>query len=170
MEPVAFRCNHALCVNCLQRMCDILGKGVQRCGECRKDLEDYTSEDSRRRFFNFHLVDLNKIMQTNDPKDIKEAKFVSECFKETPKQRKAIPYLHLYRKPTGTEQHNKPLGPPPPKTTTMYHMHTFVASICMDLVHSGGFRFGDGFGYSYLNAELRSWDEAEMLSPAMAQR
>ena len=37
-----------------------------------------------------------------------------------------------------------------PKTTNMYHMHTFVASICMDLVHSGGFRFGDGFRYSYL--------------------
>ena len=39
-----------------------------------------------------------------------------------------------------------------PKTTTMYHMHTFVASICMDLVHSGGFRFGDGFRYSYLTS------------------
>ena len=37
-----------------------------------------------------------------------------------------------------------------PKTTTMYHMHSFVASICMDLVHSGGIKFGDGFGYSYL--------------------
>ena len=38
-----------------------------------------------------------------------------------------------------------------PKTTTMYHMHTFVVSLCMDLVHSGGFRFGDGFGYTYLS-------------------
>ena len=33
-----------------------------------------------------------------------------------------------------------------PKTTTMYHTHTFVASTCTHVVHSGvGFRFGDGF-------------------------
>ena len=25
-----------------------------------------------------------------------------------------------------------------------------LPEICMDLVHSGGFRFGDGFGYTYL--------------------
>jgi len=113
MEPVAFHCNHTLCEECLQRMYDIMGKGVHRCPQCKRDLEGYTSEQSRRRFFNFHLVDLNKIMQMNDPREIKEAMFVLECFKETPNQCKAIPYLHLYRKPTGTEQHNKPLGPPP---------------------------------------------------------
>ena len=112
VKPVVFRCNHTLCEECLQDMYDKLGKGVHRCGECRKYLVDYKSEDSRRRFFNFHLVDLNKIMQTNDHGVIKEAKFVSECLKETPKQRKAISYLHLYGKPTGTEQHTKPLGPP----------------------------------------------------------
>ena len=33
----------------------------------------------------------------------------------------------------------------------MYHMHTFVASNCMHMVHNGGFGFGGGFGYTYLN-------------------
>ena len=113
VEPVAFRCKHTVCMKCLQRMYDKLGKGVQRCGECRRDLEEYKPEDSRRRFFNFHLVDLNKIMQTNDPEDIKEAKFVSECFKEMPKQRKAISDLGILGRTTGTEQNNKPVGPPP---------------------------------------------------------
>ena len=36
-------------------------------------------------------------------------------------------------------------------TTTMYHMHAFVASTCMLVVYDGGFRFGDGFGYAYLS-------------------
>lgn len=45
------------------------------------------------------------------------------------------------------------------KTTTMYHMHTFIVSKCMQLVHhykcmhmihSDGFRFSGGFGYIYL--------------------
>ena len=30
----------------------------------------------------------------------------------------------------------------------MYHMHIFVASTCMHVVHSDGFRFGDGFVYN----------------------
>ena len=32
----------------------------------------------------------------------------------------------------------------------MYCMHTFVASKCMHVIHSGGFRFNGGFGYMYL--------------------
>lgn len=36
------------------------------------------------------------------------------------------------------------------KITTIYHMHTFIASECMQLVHSGGFRSCGGFGYMYL--------------------
>ena len=35
----------------------------------------------------------------------------------------------------------------------MYTHGTFVASTCMHLIHSGGFRFGDGFGYTYLSLE-----------------
>ena len=37
-----------------------------------------------------------------------------------------------------------------PKTTTMYHVHTFGSNKCMHVIHSGGFRFGDGFEYTYL--------------------
>ena len=38
------------------------------------------------------------------------------------------------------------------KINTMYHMHTLGASKCMHVVHSvGGFAFGGGFGYTYLN-------------------
>ena len=33
----------------------------------------------------------------------------------------------------------------------MYRMHTCVASNCMHVVHSGGFGFGGGLGYTYLN-------------------
>ena len=40
------------------------------------------------------------------------------------------------------------------KTITMYHMHTFVASTCMDMVHSDGFRFGDAFEYTYLSLKI----------------
>ena len=44
-----------------------------------------------------------------------------------------------------------------PKTTTerktniMYHMHTLGASKCMHVVHSVGFAFGGGSGYTYVN-------------------
>ena len=37
-----------------------------------------------------------------------------------------------------------------PKTTTMYQIHTYGSNKCMHVVHSGGFRSGDGFRYSYL--------------------
>ena len=37
-------------------------------------------------------------------------------------------------------------------TTIMYHMHTFVVSTCMHVVHSSGFRFGDGFECTYLRS------------------
>ena len=32
----------------------------------------------------------------------------------------------------------------------MYHMYTLGASKCMHVVNTGGFRFGGGFGYTYL--------------------
>jgi hypothetical protein len=35
-------------------------------------------------------------------------------------------------------------------TTTMYHMHAFVASTCMHVVYDDGFRFDDGVGYTYM--------------------
>ena len=38
-----------------------------------------------------------------------------------------------------------------PKTTTMYHLHTFVSSNCMHVVHSGGFRISDGFSIPSLS-------------------
>ena len=38
-----------------------------------------------------------------------------------------------------------------PKTaSTVYHMHIVVAFTCMHVIHSGGFRFGDGFEDTYL--------------------
>lgn len=38
-----------------------------------------------------------------------------------------------------------------PKTATMYHMHPFVTSTCIHVVHSGEFRFGECFEYAYFN-------------------
>ena len=32
----------------------------------------------------------------------------------------------------------------------MYQIHTYGSNKYMHVVHSGGFRFGDGFGYTYL--------------------
>ena len=43
----------------------------------------------------------------------------------------------------------------PPKTNTMYHMHTLGASKCMHVVHSVDFVIADGFGWFYLNT--RGW-------------
>ena len=40
------------------------------------------------------------------------------------------------------------------KTNTMYHMHTLGAFKCMHVVHTGGFRCGGGFGYTYLTSFL----------------
>ena len=40
-------------------------------------------------------------------------------------------------------------------TTTMYHMHAFVACTCMHVVYGGSFKFGDGFGYTYLSVTHR---------------
>ena len=34
--------------------------------------------------------------------------------------------------------------------TTMYHMHTFVASTCMHVTHNGGFRFNGGLCFMCL--------------------
>ena len=44
-----------------------------------------------------------------------------------------------------------------PKTTTMYQIHTNGSNKCMHVVHSGGFRFGDGFRYSYLSVMAACW-------------
>ena len=38
-----------------------------------------------------------------------------------------------------------------PKTTNMYHMHTYITSTCIHVIRNGEFRFGDCFGYTYFN-------------------
>jgi hypothetical protein len=45
-------------------------------------------------------------------------------------------------------------------------MHTFVASTCMHVVHSDGFRFDDGFEYTYLNSQ-RKYQDSPSESVAM---
>ena len=41
------------------------------------------------------------------------------------------------------------------KTTIIVnHMQTIVASTCMHVIHNGGHRFGDGFGYTYLTTSF----------------
>ena len=42
----------------------------------------------------------------------------------------------------------------PPKTNTMYHMHTLGASKRMHVVHSVGFVIAVGFGWFYLTNSL----------------
>ena len=37
-----------------------------------------------------------------------------------------------------------------PKTTTMYHMHTFGSNKCIHVAHSGRLKVGGGFGFTYL--------------------
>ena len=124
-KPVVFRCSHTLCMKCLEKMYNNRGAGVLLCPKCRKPLENYTSEDSRRRFFNCHFVDFNKIMQRKHPRETKEAMFVLECLKETPRQCKAISDLGILGRTTGTEQHNKPLGPPPACVSSLGSRRSF---------------------------------------------
>ena len=33
----------------------------------------------------------------------------------------------------------------------MYHMHTYGKNKCMRVVHGGGFRIDDGFGYTVIS-------------------
>ena len=116
-DPVVFRCNHTLCMKCLERMIAATSNEAYmlqgpQCPQCRVRLEDYTLESSRRQFPNCDFVPFNEIMQMDLPKEQKEAKFMYEFLKNIPKQCAAIQHLGILGKPTGTEQHNKPLGPP----------------------------------------------------------
>ena len=98
-DPVVFLCDHTLCMKCLEDMYDDNKMGNPLCPLCRVPLENYRLESSRRRFLNCDFVPFNEIMQKDLPKEMKEAMFVYECFKNTSEQCASIQNLGILASP-----------------------------------------------------------------------
>ena len=86
-------------MKCLEDMYDDNKMGNPLCPLCRVPLENYRLESSRRRFLNCDFVPFNEIMQKDLPKEMKEAMFVYECFKNTSEQCASIQNLGILASP-----------------------------------------------------------------------